>query len=111
MIWRRLLLLGLCELTLLLGRHYTRPEPLHGDLTQYAVIGHELLSGRALYGDLVDHSPPARYWTYAWAERMAGYGSQTLWLLGAFGASLLLLGFYFAGSAWTESASGGLVSA
>jgi hypothetical protein len=61
------LLLVLCGLLVLLRLH-TYDEPLERDITTYAVIGHELLGGKALYTELWDHKPPAIYVTYAAAQ-------------------------------------------
>jgi hypothetical protein len=38
---------------------HTYDEPLQTDITGAAVIGHEILAGRALYADMWDHKPPA----------------------------------------------------
>ena len=71
------LLLVLCGLLVLLRLH-TYDEPLERDITTYAVIGHELLGGKALYTDLWDHKPPAIYVTYAAAELLSGYGRDSI---------------------------------
>ena len=103
-----LILLGFLITT---QRRYTYSEPLHGDLTTFAVMGHELLHGKSLYADLIDHSPPARYWTYALAETIAGYGPRAVWLLSLGGAWLLMGAFFAAGQGLTRRVSGGLWAA
>ena len=52
------ILLGLSAV-IFLQRLHTYHEPLERDLTLYAVIGHEMLGGRALYSDLCENKPPA----------------------------------------------------
>src|SRR2546428_13654177 len=55
------------------ARLHTYHEPLERDITGAAVIGHELLAGRALYADMWDHKPPALHATHAAAILMAGH--------------------------------------
>jgi hypothetical protein len=52
-------LIGLCALIFLL-RLRTYDERLERDLTAYAVIAHEMLNGKNLYGDLWDRKPTGR---------------------------------------------------
>ncbi len=103
-------LLGLSAL-ICLQRLHTYHEPLERDLTLYAVIGHELLGGRALYSDLVDNKPPAIFITYAAAEKLVGYGSGAIFLLGIIAAIVTLMGVYAAGSALSGSIETGLWAA
>ncbi len=104
------LLLVLCGLLVLLRLH-TYDEPLERDITTYAVIGHELLGGKALYTDLWDHKPPAIYVTYAAAELLSGYGRDSIFLINIAAGIATLLGCYFAGSAGTGGRAGGIFAA
>ena len=103
-------LLGLSAL-IFFARLHTYGEPLERDLTTYAVIGHEMLGGKALYTDLWDHKPPAIYVTYAAAELIAGYSRDSIFLLNISAAFATLLACYFAGSAAGGGRLGGLVAA
>src|SRR5437588_7128607 len=103
-------LLGFSALIFFARRH-TYGEPLERDLTTYAVIGHEMLGGKALYTDLWDHKPPAIYVTYAAAELITGYGRDSIFLLNISGAFATLLACYFAGSAAGGGRLGGLIAA
>lgn len=67
-------------ISIVLRIHYMA-EPLERDITMYAVIGHELLHGRALYADLWDIKPPMIFWTFAAAELIAGYRPESICLL------------------------------
>jgi hypothetical protein len=104
------LLLVLCGLMVLLRLH-TYDEPLERDITTYAVIGHELLGGKALYTQLWDHKPPAIYVTYAAAELLLGYGRDSIFLINIAAGVATLLGCYFAGSAGTGGRAGGILAA
>ncbi|MCX5661318.1 MAG: glycosyltransferase family 39 protein [Planctomycetota bacterium] len=55
-------------------RIHLRDQPLEGDITTYAVIGSEMLKGRALYGDLWDHKPPGVHVVFAATRAIAGTG-------------------------------------
>src|SRR2546422_5463525 len=78
------------------ARLNTYHEPLERDITGAAVIGHELLAGRALYADMWDHKPPALHATHAAAILMAGYGPSAIYLLTVVAAITSLLGVYAA---------------
>src|SRR3989449_573322 len=78
------------------ARLNTYHEPLERDITGAAVIGHELLAGRALYADMWDHKPPALHATHAAAILMAGYGPSAIYLLNVVAAITSLLGVYAA---------------
>jgi hypothetical protein len=101
---------GLCGL-IFLARLHTYGEPLERDLTTYAVIAHEMLSGKTLYTDLWDHKPPAIYVTYAVAELIAGYGRDSIFLMNISTGFVTLLACYFAGSAAGGGRLGGLIAA
>jgi len=45
---------------------------LSDDEEIYAVIGRAIATGARVYVDVVDHKPPAIYWVYAAAHRLAG---------------------------------------
>jgi hypothetical protein len=105
-----LILAGLAAV-IFLQRLHTYEEPLERDLTLYAVIGHELLGGRALYADLCENKPPAVFLTYAAAEKLVGYGPGAIFLLGISAALVTLLGVYAAGSALSGSSGTGLWAA
>ena len=80
-------------------RFHTYRQPLEGDITTYAVIGHEVLHGRYLYSDVWDQKPPAIYASYALAEKIAGYGPGAVYLLTVITSILTLFGIYTAGAA------------
>jgi hypothetical protein len=88
-----LVLAGL-GLLILLMRLHTYIEPLETDLTSYAVIGHEMLGGRALYTDLWDHKPPGIHLTYALATLIFGYGRFAVFAMGMLSAWAIMLGVY-----------------
>jgi hypothetical protein len=100
-----LLLLGF------LTRLHTFNEPLENDLAEYAVVGHELLNGRELYSDIFQNRPPVIYLTYAFAEKLVGYGQQEAFFLGWIAFALTLLGVYRAGSMGHLGEKGGLWAA
>jgi hypothetical protein len=104
------ILLGLSAL-ICLQRLHTYDEPLERDLTLYAVLGHELLNGRALYSDLCENKPPAIFLTYAAAEKLVGYGTGAIFFLGIIAALVTLLGVYAAGLALSGSIGTGLWAA
>jgi 4-amino-4-deoxy-L-arabinose transferase-like glycosyltransferase len=68
---------------------------LSDDEAIYAVVAREMLSGQALYRDVVDHKPPAIYVTYAATQAIGGpIGGMVvlhLWLIGVVFATGLLL--------------------
>lgn len=99
-------LLGLAAAMILVERCATYDEPLERDITTYAVIGSELLKGRALYSDLWDHKPPAIHITFALAEAVAGEGPVAVLLLNLLAALATLLGLYKAGKALGGTAAG-----
>jgi hypothetical protein len=63
-------------LVLVAAHLHTYDEPLQTDITGAAVIGHEVLAGRALYADMWDHKPPTLHLTHAAASRLVGYGPR-----------------------------------
>jgi hypothetical protein len=63
-------------------RYHSLGEPLERDLTTYAYISHEMLSGDQLYSDLWDHKPPMIYWIYMAAELIWGYMPEAITYLG-----------------------------
>ncbi|MBI3768132.1 MAG: hypothetical protein HY271_06495 [Deltaproteobacteria bacterium] len=99
-------LLATCVLVLLAQRLHTYDEPFERDITTYAVIGHEVLSGRKLYSDLWDNKSPIVYMTYAAGELAAGYGPLSIFLLGLTTAALTLIGVYAAATVSVSSAAG-----
>ena len=64
-----LALLGLC--VVLRAASLVRPC-LSDDEAIYAVVAREMLTGHALYRDVVDHKPPAIYVTYAATQAIGG---------------------------------------
>ena len=96
--------------TLVAARLHTYDEPLQTDITGAAVIGHELLAGRALYADMWDHKPPALHLTHAVAIALVGYGPGAIFLLNITAGIVTLLGVYAAGAA-LGSVSAGLWAA
>jgi hypothetical protein len=101
-------LLALSVLTALLAflRLHTFDEPLERDLTTYAIVAHEVLSGRALYSEVWDHKPPAVYVTYGLAEVIAGYGPRAIYLLGVTAAVATLFGVFRVASQLAGPAGG-----
>lgn len=73
------------------ARLHTYDEPLETDITGAAVIGNEILAGRALYADMWDHKPPALHLTHAAASRL-GYGPRAIFLLNITTSIVTLLG-------------------
>ncbi len=63
-------------------RYHSLGEPLERDVTTYAYIAHEMLSGEQLYSVLWDHKPPAIYWIYMLAELVGGYTPEAITYLG-----------------------------
>jgi 4-amino-4-deoxy-L-arabinose transferase-like glycosyltransferase len=63
------LLLGLCVLLRVVS--LVRPC-LSDDEAIYGVVGREMLAGRVLYRDVVDHKPPLIYVTYAVTQALGG---------------------------------------
>jgi hypothetical protein len=100
---RALLTLAVLAALIAVARLHTYHEPLERDITGAAVLGHELLAGRALYTDMWDHKPPALSVTHALAIAVAGYGPGAIYLLNVAAALMTLIGVYAA-----ASASGGL---
>lgn len=86
-------------------------KPIQRDVSIYAVIGHELLSGRQLYSDLLELRPPAVMVTFAIGEAIAGYGRHTIFLLYVTATITTLLGVYYAASAGEGGATAGLWAA
>jgi 4-amino-4-deoxy-L-arabinose transferase-like glycosyltransferase len=68
-VWGLLLLLTAC-----LGlRAVALVRPcLSDDEATYCVVAREMLSGRVLYRDVVDHKPPLIYFTYAVTQELGG---------------------------------------
>ena len=100
---RALLLLGVC-LSLRLAS-LLRPC-LSDDEATYCVVAREMLRGRVLYRDVVDHKPPLIYLTYAATQYLGGpqHGMLLLHLLtiGFVWATALLLGrIALRASRWT----------
>lgn len=85
-------------LYIIITRLHTCNEPQERDITTYAVIGHEILSGRELYSDLWDHKPPAIYFTYILGELICGYGPWGIYFINVLATVITLLGVYHAGS-------------
>ena len=92
-----MVVLVLAGLLVVLERCHTYSEPLERDITTYAVIGSELLKGRALYSDLWDHKPPAIHVTFALAEAVAGEGPLAVFLLNLLAALATLAALFKAG--------------
>ncbi len=86
-------------------------KPIQRDVSIYAVIGHELLSGRQLYSDLLELRPPAVMVTYAIGEAIVGYGRHTILLLYVTATIITLLGVYYAASVGEGGATAGLWAA
>jgi hypothetical protein len=105
--WELAALLLLAGFICLCGlRIYDRP--LERDLTTYAVIAHDMLAGRPLYGELWENKPPALDVSYAVAEWLCGYGPWAIYCLAMVAALATLPGVYAAGRAYPN---GGLWAA
>ena len=87
-----------CAIIILACRLYTLSEPLQNDLTLYALISHEMLSGKTLYQDLFDHKPPGIFVTFALCELVAGFGPAALFLASLLPSLLTLLALFWAAS-------------
>ncbi|MBI4629812.1 MAG: glycosyltransferase family 39 protein [Candidatus Rokubacteria bacterium] len=96
---RSVLALAVLAAVIAAARLLTYDEPLERDITGAAVMGRELLEGRALYSDVWDHKPPAMHVTHALSQRVAGYGRGAIYLLGTTAAIVTLLGVHAAGVA------------
>lgn len=101
----RVVLAGLASLVAL-ARLRTWNEPFERDITTYAVFGHELLQGRALYADLWDNKPPGIFAVYAAAEWLAGYGSGAIYAINVLSAVVALCGVYAAAAAAGQARRG-----
>lgn len=99
------LALLLAAAAIVAGRVRTMHEPLERDIATYAVIGHELRQGRALYSDLWDHKPPLVHLVFAGADLAAGYGERSVLLVNVVAALLTLTGVY-AAARWGAQAAG-----
>ncbi len=99
-------LLALAAVLIVGERWHTYSEPLERDITTYAVIGEELLKGRALYSDLWDHKPPAIHAAFALAEAIAGEGPLAVFLLNVLAAWAVLAGLYPCGKTLGGRAGG-----
>lgn len=88
-------------------RLHTYAEPLESDITFYAVIGHEFLSGRELYSEIWFHKPPGIHLTYAVAELLTGYGRQSIYAVSVCFA-LITLGGVLAAAARMGGLSGAI---
>ena len=100
---RGLLLLAVCLGLRMLS--LVRPC-LSDDEATYCVVAREMLHGRVLYRDIVDHKPPLIYLTYAATQSLGGprHGMLLLHLLtiGVVWATALLLGrIAWRASRWT----------
>jgi hypothetical protein len=94
-----------------LARLHTFNEPLERDITTYAVIGHELAHGRALYSDLWDHKPPAIHITYALMELLTGYNAFEIYFLWVFATMATMFGLFAAAKTLSGNAASGLWAA
>jgi len=88
--------LGLLLLACVASRALGLARPcLSDDEATYCVVGREMLAGRVLYRDVVDHKPPLIYFTYAATQAVGGPegGMRLLHLLTAlvvFATALLI---------------------
>src|SRR6266446_1786321 len=92
--WLDAVVLLLLATVIVAARLHTIDEPLELDLTNYAVVAHELLAGRKLYSEFWDSKPPAVYITFAVGELVAGYSPRAVYLLNVTAALATLLGVY-----------------
>ena len=92
-----------------LQRLHTYDEPADWDVGCYAVIGHELNLCGSLYRDVWDIKPPGIFWTYALAERLAGYGDGEVYMLAVVSSIATMLGVWWAGA--SAGMTAGLVAA
>lgn len=92
-------------------RVHTLKEPMPRDMGHYAVVAHEMLQGRHLYGDLFAQKPPLIYWIYCLGELIGGYTERSLFLISSLGASFVILCVYQLGKAFTNRRWVGLYAA
>jgi|GEM_PF-2623891 hypothetical protein len=97
--------------TAVFPRWLTYHEPLTGDTSIFALIGHEWLKGRPLYTDLVDQKPPLLYLTYAFGEVLFGYGHPQSFWLGALFSVATLVPIFLSGRWWRKEPLDGLLAA
>jgi hypothetical protein len=70
---------------------------LDRDISTYAVVGRELLTGRPLYSDLWDHKPPGIHLIFAGATALAGPGVSAVYLVNVAFSILAMGGMMRAG--------------
>src|SRR5687768_15792592 len=93
-VWASLLLLATL---LVLARIHTYHEPFQNDIAYYAITAHEILNGRPLYSDLIDHKPPFLYAPFLLAECLVGYGPPSIFLINVTAACVTLIALFFVG--------------
>ncbi len=103
---------GLLILAILIAvfRLHTYNEPLERDITTYAIIGHGLITGKALYSDLWDHKPPAVYLSFALAELIFGYGNREVYGINVVVCIITLFAVYIAGTRYSGGTVTGLIA-
>lgn len=92
-------------------RLYGPRVPINVDPASYAVIAHELIDGKQLYTDIWDHKPPAPFVTYALAEIVLGYSSQTLHILSYIVCLMVLWSIYLLAKQGPGGRIAGLIAA
>jgi hypothetical protein len=92
-------------------RVYLYRAPLYGDICGYALIGHEMLSGRKLYSDLWERKPPLLYATFSAAELIVGYGRREIFLVNVVATLTTLVMVYIAGAGFGAGRGGAIVAA
>ena len=100
------LILLACSWGIVRERLHTYWEAQQPEITTFALIGHGLLKGRALYSDLWDHHPPAIYFSYALSEALGGHGPYSIFLLSLLAAFAVLGAVFMAGFLYRDAATG-----
>ncbi len=81
------------------------------DVALYAVVGHELRHGAALYVDVWDHKPPGIYTAYAMTEALVGSPIDAIVWLRAIASLVLVTGVFAAARRVTGRDGAALVAA
>ena len=73
-----------------LSRISTFEEPLDRDIAILAVVSHEILEGKLLYGDVWDQKLPLNHITFIAAKLIAGYDLGAVYFIGCVFAIIAL---------------------
>lgn len=90
----KLFILTSCIVFIFITKLFAFLEPVERDIQTYAVLGHEILNGKALYKDYFTQKPPLLFLTYALGEWVAGYGEPGIFFINLVSVLLGLYGVY-----------------